>query len=70
MFEPCALCVPPAAGLVLKIFLILIPPILKAMARFEGKVSLSEVDFSVGKWVKVEHGCSSSSNACSRYCVC
>ncbi|WIA16520.1 hypothetical protein OEZ85_013198 [Tetradesmus obliquus] len=34
-------------GLVLKIFLILVPPILKAMARFEGKVSLSEVDFSV-----------------------
>jgi hypothetical protein len=38
-----------AAGLVLKIFLILVPPILKAMARFEGKVSLSEVDFSVGE---------------------
>eukprot|EP00882_Tetradesmus_deserticola_P001118 GHRQ01001211.1.p1 GENE.GHRQ01001211.1~~GHRQ01001211.1.p1 ORF type:complete len:784 (+),score=334.19 GHRQ01001211.1:817-3168(+) len=34
-------------GLVLKIFLALVPPILKAMARFEGKMSLSEVDFSV-----------------------
>jgi hypothetical protein len=42
-------CLAAAAGLVLKIFLILIPPILKAMARFEGKVSLSEVDFSVGE---------------------
>jgi hypothetical protein len=40
------LCVPPA---VLKVFLILIPPILGMMARFEGKVSLSEVDFSIGE---------------------
>jgi hypothetical protein len=34
---------------VLKIFLILIPPIIAAMARFEGKISLSDVDFTVGK---------------------
>jgi len=34
---------------VLKVFLILIPPILGVMARFKGKVSLSEVDFSVGE---------------------
>jgi hypothetical protein len=34
---------------VLKIFLILVPPILAAMARFEGKCSLSEVDFSIGE---------------------
>jgi hypothetical protein len=34
---------------VLKIFLILIPPILAAMARFEGKTSISEVDFAVGE---------------------
>lgn len=33
--------------IVLKVFLILIPPILGMMARFEGKVSLSEVDFSI-----------------------
>lgn len=37
------------AGLVLKIFLILIPPVLRVMASFEGKVSESEVDFSVGE---------------------
>jgi hypothetical protein len=40
-------CVPT----VLKIFLILIPPILAAMARFEGKTSVSEVDFAVGEQV-------------------
>ncbi|KAF8065514.1 CSC1-like protein [Scenedesmus sp. PABB004] len=36
-------------GLVLKIFLIVLPPILAAMARFEGKTSLSQVDFAVVK---------------------
>jgi hypothetical protein len=38
-----------STGLVLKIFLILMPPILGVMARFEGEVSLSSVDFSVGE---------------------
>eukprot|EP00878_Enallax_costatus_P008398 GHUV01008778.1.p1 GENE.GHUV01008778.1~~GHUV01008778.1.p1 ORF type:complete len:750 (+),score=167.74 GHUV01008778.1:924-3173(+) len=34
-------------GLVLKIFLIILPPILALMAKFEGKISVSTVDFSV-----------------------
>jgi hypothetical protein len=41
---------------VLKIFLILLPPILAAMARFEGKVSLSQVDFSIGEAGRLEGG--------------
>lgn len=34
-------------SLVLKIFLIILPPILGLMARFEGKVSASQIDFSI-----------------------
>lgn len=40
-------------GLVLKIFLIILPPILALMARFEGKISVSQVDFSVGELIMV-----------------
>lgn len=43
-----ARCLLPA---VLKVFLILVPPILAAMARFEGKISLSEIDFVIGEWL-------------------
>jgi hypothetical protein len=44
---------------VLKVFLILIPPILAAMARFEGKISLSEIDFVIGACVSLLVCCSS-----------
>eukprot|EP00879_Flechtneria_rotunda_P004428 GHRR01004679.1.p1 GENE.GHRR01004679.1~~GHRR01004679.1.p1 ORF type:complete len:579 (+),score=136.57 GHRR01004679.1:246-1982(+) len=35
-------------SLVLKIFLILLPPILTAMAKFQGMTSVSQIDFSIG----------------------
>jgi hypothetical protein len=37
-------------GLVLNIFLAILPILLDLMARYEGKISLSQVDFSVGEW--------------------